>query len=522
MARQTTTFDLLVSCPGDVVDKGYLRAVENSVAQFNSTFGKFNNVNLQVVHWSKDSYPESGGRAQELLDSQIVDNSDAAVALLYTRFGTPTDEYGSGTEEEIERMLASRKQVFMYFINEPIKPNEVDSEQYQRVVDFKSRYSKLNMGIYREVESPNELEGELVNHLSLHFLNQILKSETTDDVKPKIEIISGNPDKVVSFESPAIGTDEVLKQSRDKIISRITKLNGSVLDGEDLSDDVVHQNISSSTLKLSTMTIPDFAQQASVKFNADDMAMLRTFCDENGIELNDNFFSLGNLTQSHRLMSMGLGNTLNGSTEEKERYHSVIDVFDDIQKLQEFQTYFEELGQFHSLSLALTNSGRSFDEDIDVTLKVPMKSLVKPSDLPVPGEYIISEFNSDTAVEALFGLAATGSIDSYSSGYAVVPPFSDPVFENPMLQRSQAEIYDRDLKEYQARIDSLFQYEYFTDTNSELIKFHIGYLKQHSSMWFPTVLIFSTHLVQIEYSITSKYLPDVARGTLHIHSDGND
>ena len=30
---------------------------------------------------------------------------DAAVAIFWTKFGTPTDKYGSGTEEEIEEML---------------------------------------------------------------------------------------------------------------------------------------------------------------------------------------------------------------------------------------------------------------------------------------------------------------------------------------------------------------------------------------------------------------------------------
>lgn len=38
-------------------------------------------------------------------------NLIAAVAIFWTKFGTPTDKYGSGTEEEIEEMLSSNKQV---------------------------------------------------------------------------------------------------------------------------------------------------------------------------------------------------------------------------------------------------------------------------------------------------------------------------------------------------------------------------------------------------------------------------
>ena len=40
-----------------------------------------------------------GGKPQALLNEQFVNKCDAAVAIFWTRFGSPTDEYGSGTEE---------------------------------------------------------------------------------------------------------------------------------------------------------------------------------------------------------------------------------------------------------------------------------------------------------------------------------------------------------------------------------------------------------------------------------------
>lgn len=520
MARQTTTYDLLVSCPGDVVDKGYLSAVENSVAQFNSTFGKFNNVNLQVVHWSKDSYPESGGRAQALLDSQIVDGSDAAVALLFTRFGTPTDKYGSGTEEEIERMLHSHKQVFMYFINEPIKMSEVDSMQYQRVQDFKTRYSTLEKGMYGEVESPEELQGELLNHLSLHFLTRIVKSDQTDDVQPVIEIIDSNNSNKFKLESLVQGTDVFLQQRNDKIIKRIKELNESVIKGRVLNEDTNNRYVPNEMLRVAAMKIPEYDQRSRVKFDDDDVSLLKSFAERNSVELNNDFFSLGDLTQSIRPIILGLSNDLNGTAEEKARYNAVLEICDEIKKVQQFQEYFGKLGQFHSLSLAVTNTGRAFDEDLDITLRVPRGSLVRPADLPVPGKFIISEFKGYDAVEYLFGLAATASIERYNSGYvndATLPNLSLSV---PMLQRSQEEVYQHNREEYQSNVNSLFDYEYFSESNSELVRFHVDYLKQHRSMWFPTVLIFSNRLEEINYSITSKHLPDKVSGSFKIEADG--
>ncbi|EKQ10343.1 hypothetical protein LCAA2362_1696 [Lacticaseibacillus casei A2-362] len=39
-------------------------------------------------------------------------------------------------------------------------------------------------------------------------------------------------------------------------------------------------------------------------------------------------------------------------------------------------------------------------------------------------------------------------------------------------------------------------------------------------MWFPTVLIFSNRLEEINYSITSKHLPDKVSGSFKIEADG--
>lgn len=66
--------------------------------------------------------------------------------MFWTKFGTPTDKYGSGTEEEIEEMLSSGKQVFMYFLDIPVELSTVDMEQYGKLKDFKNKYE--NRGIY--------------------------------------------------------------------------------------------------------------------------------------------------------------------------------------------------------------------------------------------------------------------------------------------------------------------------------------------------------------------------------------
>ena len=157
-----TAYDLLISCPGDV--NGFIDIIRECVDNFNRVYGNINNMEIATKHWSTDSYPQSGDKPQELLNKQFVRECDAAVAIFWTKFGTPTDKYGSGTEEEIEEMLSSNKQVFMYFLDAPVNPSNVDMEQYKKVQAFKEKYR--DRGIYFIVKDEHELR-QLFTNLSL-------------------------------------------------------------------------------------------------------------------------------------------------------------------------------------------------------------------------------------------------------------------------------------------------------------------------------------------------------------------
>ena len=75
--------------------------------------------------------------------------------MFWTRFGSPTEKYGSGTEEEIEEMIASGKQVFLYFLDKPMPPSEMDSDEYKKVKAFKEKYSDTDSGCNIRVVGKN-------------------------------------------------------------------------------------------------------------------------------------------------------------------------------------------------------------------------------------------------------------------------------------------------------------------------------------------------------------------------------
>lgn len=172
MPQNIEVYDLLISCPSDV--SHYLDVIEKEILRFNNFFGRFNNIIIRTRHWSKDAFSELGNGSQQSLNKQIVDSSDLALGVFWTRFGTPTENYGSGTEEEIERMISMKKQVFLYFLDKPINPSMVNQRQYNKINKFMKKHK--NDGIYFVVQDENALLLKIRENMELYF-NSLVRGE---------------------------------------------------------------------------------------------------------------------------------------------------------------------------------------------------------------------------------------------------------------------------------------------------------------------------------------------------------
>jgi hypothetical protein len=128
MNKTATVYDVLISCPGDV--DSFVDKVENAIGKFNNFYERENNVILRSISWKNNAFPQYGANPQKILNKQIVDTADFIIAIFWTRFGSKTERYGSGTEEEIERMISSGKQVFLYFLDKPAILSSIDVMQY--------------------------------------------------------------------------------------------------------------------------------------------------------------------------------------------------------------------------------------------------------------------------------------------------------------------------------------------------------------------------------------------------------
>ena len=227
MGRSITMYDLLLSCPGDAYEECY-PAVCSAITEFNKDAQTNFSIGVSLKHWSTDSYPQSGGKAQDLLNSQIVDCVDVAIVIFWTRFGTPTDKYGSGTEEEINRLMSSNKQVFLYFFDKPVPPSITDFPDYhehrKKIATLKKNYT----GIYSVANNEKQLEEKILQHLKKYFFNRDInnssitnkwfRSDTGKEISPNELLNYGNTTTQIDGD---IARVEVIKPDSKSIYAEM-------------------------------------------------------------------------------------------------------------------------------------------------------------------------------------------------------------------------------------------------------------------------------------------------------------
>ena len=78
-----------------------------------------------------------GDRAQSIINKRILQDCDLLVGVFWTRIGTATSGYASGTVEEIEEHIKAKKPAMLYFSEAPAVLDKVDPKQYDALKAFR-------------------------------------------------------------------------------------------------------------------------------------------------------------------------------------------------------------------------------------------------------------------------------------------------------------------------------------------------------------------------------------------------
>lgn len=164
MAYNTRVLHLLISAPADV-PIGDMAVIRRTISQWNLAMGRVVGLTVLPVSWTEHAVPEFGERPQAILNHQIVEEADFAVALFYDRLGTPTGEADSGTAEEIKLLVDSGKPVAV-LVNSRQRSPLSGSELEERLRLDAYLNDLRRTALVFSYEQDAELVGHLNNFLS--------------------------------------------------------------------------------------------------------------------------------------------------------------------------------------------------------------------------------------------------------------------------------------------------------------------------------------------------------------------
>lgn len=212
MAYQATILNVMIASPSDVAEERQL--IRDAIYEWNAIHSKQFEIMLNPVGWETHVAPEMGATPQEIINKRILKDADILLAIFWTRLGTETGEYVSGTVEEISRHIKSEKLTSIYICDRPTPPSKI-TDQYQKLqIQINEWKPSGVLDFYNDLSNFKET---IKNHLSLHlqqneYIQNLLKVGSLESIKnssqysfePSVEMVqiiigAGESDSEIQF-----------------------------------------------------------------------------------------------------------------------------------------------------------------------------------------------------------------------------------------------------------------------------------------------------------------------------------
>lgn len=163
MSYTATVFKVMIASPGDVSAERAI--VRELLSDWNIVHSDRAKTVLLPVGWETHSVPEMSGHPQAIINKQILADCDLLVGVFWTRIGTATSQFASGTVEEIEEHIKTGKPAMLYFSGAPVVPDSIDSDQYEKLKSFKD--SCRSRGLFASYIDLNDFRTQFNRQLQL-------------------------------------------------------------------------------------------------------------------------------------------------------------------------------------------------------------------------------------------------------------------------------------------------------------------------------------------------------------------
>lgn len=217
MSYTANVYNVMLASPSDVSEER--KAATDIILDWNNINTMTRKIVLMPIKWESNSIPSMGGRPQEIINKQLLENADLLIGIFWTRIGTSTGKAISGTVEEIENHIKSGKPAMLYFSTKPAVPDSIDSEQYAAVKKIKKEFQ--SQGLYAEFESLDDFKNKFSRNLSMIVNENNLFSGYNNAIIPVIE--NKNLKLIQSLSSDA--KNLLIEASKDKN-GKILKFDG--------------------------------------------------------------------------------------------------------------------------------------------------------------------------------------------------------------------------------------------------------------------------------------------------------
>jgi len=212
MSRQTTLFQILIASPSDV--KAERNKLKDIIYEWNISHSQILEIFLVPVMWESAVHSEVGNTPQNIVNGQIdITNIDMTIGIFGNKVGTATENYLSGTIEELEISINNGNPTMMFFSKKDliIPKNTSQKEasyilkEWNKLRVFQKSYQ--NNSIYGEFDSTEDFSNELKRQLDLYFLKHYQKpNPNSNSISNNIPVI----EKVYKYNKKDIEDIDVL------------------------------------------------------------------------------------------------------------------------------------------------------------------------------------------------------------------------------------------------------------------------------------------------------------------------
>lgn len=266
-------YKILLSSPSDLAEER--RVAMEVVSEVNSSWGVPNGAVIKTLTWENDVSPSFGAEPQDVINQQLGDSWDIYLGLMHARFGSPTQKYGSGTEEEFERAYElwkaePEKRVLMfYFKKAPVDVDQLDLDQVAKVRLFRKKISDLG-GLYKEFSDVENFKDLWRAHLT-SVLVGLHKQQTQLAELPSAQNSMQTPAAESSITEAPLG----ILDFAEVTMASMTELTAAIEDFGDLMvKSTVHVETESNALRQASALGDLVGMRRSVSSISKDMGNL--------------------------------------------------------------------------------------------------------------------------------------------------------------------------------------------------------------------------------------------------------